>query len=210
MMWYGVVHHVCNKHTWANGSCQHDPLEEGSQTKPWITQGSAAHQALAGVVFDKRWLSLVKKFLNFRTTSDLESFQNHILMYCSKRHAYTPFVYRTRTLLAAIDYNLHNRRLPARNRDGQKIYRRAYNKKSKIWSAYVMKEKKQYTYIPDIQRAILARRLASGTGLPRTVTLRPADPRRLGLLAPEQPPPTAELVSKHVSRGDMEHRDTED
>jgi len=56
-----------------------------------------------------------------RTTSDLESFQNHILMYAAKRMSYTPFVYKTRTLLAAIDYNKHNRRLPARNREGHKM-----------------------------------------------------------------------------------------
>ncbi|XP_041944552.1 uncharacterized protein LOC121706671 [Alosa sapidissima] len=164
MMWVGVLHHVRDEHSWATGCCQHEPLEEGSQEKQWIKQGSAAHKALAGVVLDKRWLGLVKKFLNFRTTSDLGSFQNHILMYSSKRHAYTPFVYKTRTLLAAIDYNKHNRRLPARKRDGQKIYRRSYNKKSK--SVYTMKEKKQYSYIPDLQRAILARRLGSGKGLP--------------------------------------------
>lgn len=89
-------------------------------------------------------------------------------------------------------------------------YRRSYNKKSKSWSVHTMKEKKQYSYIPDLQRAILARRLGSCKGLPRKQTLRSADPRRLGLLAPEQPPPTAELVSIHVSRGDLGHRDTDD
>lgn len=78
-------------------------------------------------------------------------------------------------------------------------YRRKYNKKSKSWSVYTMKEKKQYTYIPEIQRAILARRLRSGSGLPRKQTLRPDDPRRLGVLAPEQPPPTSELVAIHVT-----------
>ncbi|XP_076126224.1 uncharacterized protein LOC143105969 [Alosa pseudoharengus] len=66
MMWVGVLHHVRDEHSWATGCCQHEPLEEGSQEKPWIEQGSAAHKALAGVVLDKRWLGLVKKFLNFR------------------------------------------------------------------------------------------------------------------------------------------------
>jgi ABC-type enterobactin transport system permease subunit len=31
-----------------------------------MTIGSAAHKALTAVVLDKRWLTLVKKFLNFR------------------------------------------------------------------------------------------------------------------------------------------------
>ena len=56
-----------------------------------------------------------------RTTSDLENFQNHILMYASKRMAYTPLVYKTRTLLAAIDYNKHNRRAPAVSKTGHKM-----------------------------------------------------------------------------------------
>lgn len=57
-----------------------------------------------------------------RTTSDLENFQNHILMDAGKRYSYNAAVYPTRTLLAAIDYNCHNCRLPSRNRDGHKMY----------------------------------------------------------------------------------------
>ncbi|XP_061580826.1 uncharacterized protein LOC133446766 [Cololabis saira] len=202
MKWHAVIHHVRNQHTWATGACEHEPLDDDAQEKPWIKQGSAAHQALVAVVLDKRWLKDVKKFITFRTTSDLENFQNHILMYAGKRFSYTPAVYHTRTLLAAIDYNCHNGRLPARNKDGHKIYRRYYNKKSKSWSVYALKEKKDYFYIPDLQRAILRRRLQSGGGLPRRQTLRPDDPRRLGLLAPVSPPPTLELVRTHVTRGE--------
>ncbi|KAF1383744.1 hypothetical protein PFLUV_G00135020 [Perca fluviatilis] len=108
MMWVGVLHHVRNEHSWATGFCEHEPLEEGNEDKPWINQGSAAHQALTAIVLDKR-------------TTDLESFQNHLLMYAAKRMPYTPFVYKTRTLLGAIDK--HNQRLPARNREGHKMYR---------------------------------------------------------------------------------------
>ncbi|XP_041944101.1 uncharacterized protein LOC121706417 isoform X2 [Alosa sapidissima] len=201
-MWVGVMHHVRNEHFWATGCCQHEPLEEGSQDKPWMEQGSAAHRALAAIVFEKRWLNLVRKFLNFRTTSDLESFQNHILLYAAKRMSYTPFVYKTRTLLAAIDYNMHNRRVPALNKDGHKMYKKSYNKKSKNWAVYTIKEKKEYKYIPDLQKAILGRRLKSGTGLPRKTTLRPEDPRRLGLLSSAEPsPPTSELIQRRVTRG---------
>ncbi|KAL0978514.1 hypothetical protein UPYG_G00171520 [Umbra pygmaea] len=59
------------------------PLEEGSKDKPWIIQGSAAHQTLTGIVLDKRWLTQMNKFINIRTTSDLEGFQNHLLMYAA-------------------------------------------------------------------------------------------------------------------------------
>ncbi|XP_039539661.1 uncharacterized protein LOC120487527 isoform X2 [Pimephales promelas] len=201
MMWHGVLHHVRNQHSWATGCCDHEPLDESSQNKPWIQEGSAAHQALTAIVLDKRWLSQVKKFINFRTTSDFESFQNHILMYAAKRFAYSPPVYRTRVLLAALDYNNHNHRQPARNKDGHKIYRRYFNKKSKSWSVYTTKEKKQYSYIQDLQKSIIGRRIASGRGLPRKQTLRSDDPRRRGLLADVLPPPTAELVQAHIERG---------
>uniref|UniRef100_A0AAV2M106 Uncharacterized protein n=1 Tax=Knipowitschia caucasica TaxID=637954 RepID=A0AAV2M106_KNICA len=123
MMWSGVIHHVCNKHTWATGSCEHEPLAEESQDKPWIKPGSEAHRVLTEVVFEKRWLTQVKKFINFR---------------------------------------------PARNKEGQKMYRKSYNKKSTTWSAYEMKEKKTYSYIPEIQKAILAVRLQSATTHRRT------------------------------------------
>ncbi|XP_049923334.1 uncharacterized protein LOC126404274 [Epinephelus moara] len=202
MKWHAVIHHVRNQHTWATGSCEHEPLGDDTQEKPWIKQGSAAHQALVAIVLNKRWLKNVRKFINFRTTSDLENFQNHILVYAGKRFSYTPAVYRTRTLLAAIDYSCHNGRAPARNQDGHKIYRRYYNKKSKSWSVYTVKEKKDYSYIPDLQRGILRKRLQSGGGLPKKQTLRPDDPRNLGVLASVQPPPTAELVRTHVKRGE--------
>ncbi|KAK7124652.1 hypothetical protein R3I94_018889 [Phoxinus phoxinus] len=60
-MWVGVLHHVCNEHSWATSCCEHEPLDEDSQNKPWIIQGSAAHKALTALVLEKRWLTLVKK-----------------------------------------------------------------------------------------------------------------------------------------------------
>ncbi|XP_029948188.1 uncharacterized protein LOC115388988 isoform X2 [Salarias fasciatus] len=194
MMWAGVMHHVCNKHSWDAGSCEHEPLADDSQDKPWMTPGSEAHQVLAGIVLEKQWLTQVKKFINFRSTSDLESFQNHVMMYTAKRMSYTLDIYKARTCLAAIDYNKHNRRGPARNKDGHKMYRKSYNKKTTTWSVYTMKEKKSYSYIPEIQRAILSMRLRSGKGLPRRATTSPDDPEHLGLIAPVESSPTSELV----------------
>ncbi|KAL1023531.1 hypothetical protein UPYG_G00042040, partial [Umbra pygmaea] len=65
--------------------------------------------------------------------------------------------------------------------------------RTKTWGVYTVKENKLYSYIPDIQRAILSRRRRSGTGLPRKISLRPDDPRQLVLIAPVQPPPTSKL-----------------
>ncbi|CAM4597799.1 unnamed protein product [Leuciscus chuanchicus] len=75
MMWHGVLRHVRNQHSWATGCCEHEPLDEGSQNKPWIQP--AAHQALTAIVLDKRWLSQVKKFINFRDASTVMQLHMH-------------------------------------------------------------------------------------------------------------------------------------
>lgn len=69
---------------------------------------------------------------------------------------------------------------------------------------HVTKEAKTYAYIPDLQKAILRRRLESGSGLPRRRTLSEDDPERLGLVGTADTPlPTAELVVRHISQGAM-------
>lgn len=60
-----------------------------------------------------------------------------------------------------------------------------------------MKEAKTYSYIPELQKAIVLRRMESGVGLPRRRSIREDDPRRLGLLCLSEAPPTAELVARH-------------
>ncbi|XP_039523198.1 uncharacterized protein LOC120476267 isoform X3 [Pimephales promelas] len=74
-LWIGVVHHVCNNHTWETGSCQHDHLED-TQDKEWIERDSKSHKALVEIVLNKRWQKDVHKYLRFRSTAHLESFQN--------------------------------------------------------------------------------------------------------------------------------------
>ncbi|XP_049420242.1 uncharacterized protein LOC125881220 [Epinephelus fuscoguttatus] len=105
-LWIGVLRHVCNNHTWETGGCHHDHLED-AQRKQWIERDSKCHKTLANVILNKHWLKDVHKYLRFRSTAHLESFQNHVLMYASKQHAFTPRVYKSRVLLAALDYNFH-------------------------------------------------------------------------------------------------------
>lgn len=52
----------------------------------------------------------------------MESFQNLILAYTSKRHAYTPPVYRVRNRLAALDHNIHVGRPSLTKDDGTPRY----------------------------------------------------------------------------------------
>ena len=56
---------------------------------------------------------------DFRSTAELENFQNHILMYAAKRFSFIPPVYRARNLLAALDYNEHIDRPLQLNKDGK-------------------------------------------------------------------------------------------
>jgi hypothetical protein len=68
--------------------------------------------------FRKYYFLQLKIFYYFRSTAELENFQNLILMYASKRHSYTPPAYRCRNLLAALDHNGHIDREVMTNKDG--------------------------------------------------------------------------------------------
>lgn len=54
----------------------------------------------------------------YRSTAELENFNNLILMYSGKRFAYSPPVYRARNQLAALDYNANVDRKMKRKLDG--------------------------------------------------------------------------------------------
>ncbi|KAK0156439.1 hypothetical protein N1851_000275 [Merluccius polli] len=189
-LWFILLHHVTNEHQWVLGACQHADLESGG-SQQWLERDSMAHEALKSIVGNKRWLNVVHKYLNFRSTADLESFQSHILMYASKRTAFSPPVYQSRMLLAAMDYNFHK---------GRPEYRRLFKKNARRYMLYTVKTSKTYGYIPELQSFILRKRLA-GKGMPRQRTVRPDDPRRYGLL-PSVPAPTIEeLLHTQVRRG---------
>jgi hypothetical protein len=66
--------------------------------------------------------TLKAMFGHFRSTAELEAFNNLILMYAGKRFSYTPPVYRARCLLAAIDNNHHLQRPTLLNKQGLERY----------------------------------------------------------------------------------------
>nr|XP_054592551.1 uncharacterized protein LOC129157271 isoform X3 [Nothobranchius furzeri] len=78
-MWVGVLHHVTGKHEWTRGKCDHGPLDATTSDKELMVPGSPPHEALQRIMFNRRWLKDVTN-LTFRSTSELESFQNCILM----------------------------------------------------------------------------------------------------------------------------------
>ncbi|XP_067378448.1 uncharacterized protein [Channa argus] len=165
-LWIGILHHVTDEHEWATGACHHGPLPR-NQHSIWIEEDSVAHAALISVIMNQTWLRDVEKFLPFRSTADLESFHNHVLMYVPEMFSFSPSVYEARVLLAGLDYNHHVRRPAIKNRDGTLVYRKVWNRKSKRWRLYTIKVPKDYSYIPDLQSAILRRWLTDEKGMQR-------------------------------------------
>ncbi|XP_056014430.1 uncharacterized protein LOC130052702 [Ostrea edulis] len=131
------------------------------------------------------------------STSNLEIFNNHILMYATKRISYSPPVYRARNVLVALDYN-HCVDLPtATKKDGSIRYQRTFSKKSGRWTTVERKQNKTYAHIDELFERALKMRLESNRGMHHPVELSATDPRRISkTIAPKSPPPTAELVSQ--------------
>ncbi|XP_061191774.1 uncharacterized protein LOC133200021 [Saccostrea echinata] len=182
-MWVGVLHHVVGEHEWllpysdsGVAACAHDPLTgEPRGDKEYMVKGSPAHEALRKVILDKRFMNNIHYFLNFRSTAELESFHNHLLMYSSKRYAYTSPVYRARSILAALDYNVNISRPAIQNKDGTLRLQRTCNKKSGRWTVYLVKEKKQYDHVTVLLDKVLHRRLEDRVGVHQPMELEVGD-----------------------------------
>ncbi|XP_062568780.1 uncharacterized protein LOC134230925 [Saccostrea cucullata] len=206
-VWVGVLHHVQNEHEWglsygrmAPGACYHEELND-DRDKSWIEKGSPAHSALTKNVLDKRFLNNNHYYLNFRNTADLEIFNNHILMYASKRISYSPPVYRARNILAALDYNYAVDLPTATHKDGAPRYFRTYSKKSGRWTVFERKVKKTYSHINDIFLKVLRKRFELERGMHHPAELAERDPRRISrVIAPKSPPPTVEIALQKKSR----------
>eukprot|EP00057_Strongylocentrotus_purpuratus_P020440 XP_011674914.1 PREDICTED: uncharacterized protein LOC105443459 [Strongylocentrotus purpuratus] len=104
---------VClsGQHAYADGSpgkCNHGPLtEDASERKPCLEKDSTSHRALERVLCNTRFRNTLPYYAVFLHTGKLESFHSHMLMYCSKRHAFKYIGYSTRDLLAAMDHKTH-------------------------------------------------------------------------------------------------------
>ena len=71
-MWIGILHHVVNEHDWVleegnnGGECDHAPLNEDEQNKPWLKEDSLPHKALTKIILDKWFLNTIPYYINFR------------------------------------------------------------------------------------------------------------------------------------------------
>ena len=76
-------------------------------------------------------------------------------------------------------------------------YQRIFQKKSSRWSAFPVKAPKTYSYIPDLVKSIVVRRVEDNVGMSQPFELERDDPRRISAhLAPLPPPSTLQIVSE--------------
>ncbi|XP_060561175.1 uncharacterized protein LOC132720945 [Ruditapes philippinarum] len=197
--WRGVLHHVVNDHKWALGECDHGTLQEAEDSK-WLEPGESSHLALTKLVLDTRFLHNLRFYKNFRHTEDLESFHEHILMYCAKRFAYTHPVYKARNYLACIDYQAHKDRGLLRNKKGEIRLHRMFSKKSNNWTCYPQKQPKKYEYIPELLRQIIDHFVSSDIPLTAPQEMSPSDPRKMKQTLSELFPPPCVLMEQKKSR----------
>ncbi|XP_052805749.1 uncharacterized protein LOC128235074 [Mya arenaria] len=182
--------------------CSRGPLNPEERNKPWLNkkENCSTLEALTAIVLDKHLLSKIANYLNSRSTADLEGFNQHILMYCSKWFSYSPPVYRMRNLIAAIDHNNHLEREFQHNKDGSVRLNRVWNKKSGRWAVYPVKEKKTFLYIESLKKQILMCRLTDNVGMSRRAVMEEQDPRRISShLGPLSPKPSRELYRELYS-----------
>ncbi|XP_020912972.2 uncharacterized protein LOC110250696 [Exaiptasia diaphana] len=151
--WLGLLHHVCGEHTWAESSCSHEPETE-SNTK-YLRKSSKAMEALRKIVLDAKWLKTLHFYVKFRHTGDLESFNSMMTKYLPKRMAFEYQYFIMRTLLAAIDHNMHLFRKPKESKQGQILGHRKFSKRTQRFHAEVVKEEKQYKYFPCLAAKML-------------------------------------------------------
>ena len=200
-VWIGVLHHVCNEHTWAESECLHGPLSS-TEPKVFLTKNSVALEKLRSVVLDQKLLSNLSYYSKFRHTGIIENFNSMLMKYASKRVAYDYPYFKTRMALAAIDHNMHLNRPIVTARDGRRCFKRKYNKRSRKFTADPVKEKKQFSYIPFCLAKIVAERKGRKDSAMERLVRVPHDPK---LISPtldlvNQPPPTSQLVQEKLSR----------
>ena len=109
--------------------------------------------------------------------------------------------FRARTRLAAIDHNHHCELAQAKNQAGELLYSRRWSKKAGRWVPVIVKEPKDYSYIPYLMALILYTRKLDKSSIKDPVALPPEDPRNIASTIAKLPAkPTKELVAAKKSQ----------
>ena len=63
--WVSVLHHVCDKHEWATGECDHG--DQVDDHIAYFADDEPAFEVLQKIVLDKKWLTSLKHYVRFRS-----------------------------------------------------------------------------------------------------------------------------------------------
>ena len=109
--------------------------------------------------------------------------------------------YCLRSQLSIIDHNHHCQRPQMKNWRGELVYSRRWSKKAGRWIPVLIKEPKQYDYIPYLLAFIIQARKADTGGVKRQLPYSRKDPRnRAESIAKLPARPTTTLVAEKRSR----------
>ncbi len=174
----------------------HEPLVT-KEPKTFLCKTSKAAAALRSVVFDKKILANFERYVTFRHTGNVENFNSMLTKYAPKRIAFEYIYFIARMALAAIDHNLHLYRPLAESREGNQLFKKKYNRKTKAYHAEPVKSAKKHEYMPCLLSRILrARQERTSTILERNIQ-RQDDPKRIApIVDPNVQPPAMDLLVK--------------
>ena len=100
-----------------------------------LSKKSKPAEALRAVVFDKKFISNLEKYIRFWHTGSIETFNSMLKKYAPKRIAFEYIYFVCPMALAAIDHNMHLHRQLARTKDGEEIFKVRYCKRTKTHHA---------------------------------------------------------------------------
>lgn len=122
--------------------------------------------------------------------------------YVPKRIPFQHTAFVCRTVLAALDHNVHSFRNVAVAKDGQQIFKRKYSKRTKRWTAVPVKVPKDYPHIPYLIARILKARVNDKGFISRPFQFLDNDPKQSHptIAIGKRPPPTKELIAERKSR----------
>ena len=59
-----VMNHCVNRHNWALGQCDHEPIDSNQEgRKEWLTQSGPEILALEKVIMDPRFMNTLKYYI---------------------------------------------------------------------------------------------------------------------------------------------------
>ena len=85
--------------------------------------------------------------------------------------------FKARSELAIIDQNHHSRLEQATNEFGEPLFSRGWSKKAGRWVPVIVKERKNYDYIPYLMATIFDSRRSDNGSVARSVPIRKDNPR---------------------------------